>query len=305
MSSRWWAALVPVAAGAVLGGLWWLADGRTIVTLTGSIAFVPVWAGAAASVVFGAMQSASRRERRRAAALTADAVAAETERHRRFVARLDHELKNPIQGIRSALADVPSHRQLDSIDRQTRRLAGVLSDLRRLSEAESVALDVAPVDLTALVTEAVEVAQELPAAAEREWRVSLPRAPRPLPQVQGDHDLLTIALSNLLVNAVKYSGAGAEIEVRGYEDVQGVAIEVADTGMGIPADELATVWEELGRGREARGIEGSGVGLPFVRLIVARHGGSVRLRSRHGEGTAVTIALPLGAGPLEPIRQGR
>jgi signal transduction histidine kinase len=107
------------------------------------------------------------------------------------------------------------------------------------------------------------------------------------------------------VNAVKYSGAGAEIEVRGYEDAQGVAIEVADTGMGIPADELATVWEELGRGREARGIEGSGVGLPFVRLIVARHGGSVRLRSRHGEGTAVTIALPLGAGPLEPIRQGR
>ena len=71
-----------------------------------------------------------------------------------------------------------------------------------------------------------------------------------------------------------------------------MVIEVADTGPGIPADELDEVWEELARGRAARGIPGTGLGFPLVRTVVARHGGSERIRSRVGQGTVVSLRLP-------------
>ena len=85
--------------------------------------------------------------------------------------------------------------------------------------------------------------------------MSLPQAPRPLPHVRGDSDLLFLAVSNVLSNAVKYSPPGAHIEVRGREESGWVVIECADTGRGIAPDEIETVWEELGRSREVRGTE--------------------------------------------------
>jgi two-component system OmpR family sensor kinase len=83
------------------------------------------------------------------------------------------------------------------------------------------------------------------------------------------------------------------VEVRAFEDGTFVAIEVADTGPGIPEDEEAQVWEELYRGQGARGVPGSGLGLALVRAIVERHGGGVSLRSRAGQGTVVTMRLPV------------
>jgi two-component system OmpR family sensor kinase len=72
-----------------------------------------------------------------------------------------------------------------------------------------------------------------------------------------------------------------------------VAIEVADTGPGIPQEELPRAWEELYRGQGAQGVPGSGLGLALVRAIVERHGGQVTLRSRAGQGTVVTMRLPV------------
>jgi two-component system OmpR family sensor kinase len=74
-----------------------------------------------------------------------------------------------------------------------------------------------------------------------------------------------------------------------------VLIEVADTGAGIPADEIDQVWQELARGRHARSLPGTGIGLALVRVIVARHGGQVAIRSRDGQGTVVSVRL-LAAG---------
>jgi two-component system OmpR family sensor kinase len=70
-------------------------------------------------------------------------------------------------------------------------------------------------------------------------------------------------------------------------------IEVADTGPGIPEDEIPRVWEELYRGREARGVPGSGLGLALVRAVIERHGGQVTMRSRVGQGTVVRVTLPI------------
>ena len=93
---------------------------------------------------------------------------------------------------------------------------------------------------------------------------------------------------------------GDRIEVRTFEDGSSVVVEVADTGPGIPADELPHVWEELFRGNGARGVQGSGLGMALVRAIIERHGGSLALRSRVDQGTVVTARLPLGSGTNLP-----
>jgi two-component system OmpR family sensor kinase len=84
------------------------------------------------------------------------------------------------------------------------------------------------------------------------------------------------------------------VEVRAFEDAEMVIVEVADTGSGIPEEEQPFVWQELYRGKEARGIPGSGLGLTLVQAITDRHGGQVTLRSRVEQGTVVTMRLPAG-----------
>jgi two-component system OmpR family sensor kinase len=83
------------------------------------------------------------------------------------------------------------------------------------------------------------------------------------------------------------------VEVRASEDGSWLLLEVADTGAGIPDDEIEEVWQELARGRAARSLPGTGIGLALVRVVVARHGGQVAIRSREGQGTVVTIRLPV------------
>jgi two-component system OmpR family sensor kinase len=109
--------------------------------------------------------------------------------------------------------------------------------------------------------------------------------------VAGDEDLLFLAVHNLLANAAKFCGSAGAVEVRAFRDPPWVVIEVADAGPGIPMDELNLIWEELGRGRAARGLPGSGLGLAMVRTIVGRHGGNVEVWSEEGRGTMFTLRL--------------
>jgi two-component system, OmpR family, sensor kinase len=83
------------------------------------------------------------------------------------------------------------------------------------------------------------------------------------------------------------------VEVRASEDGDWLLLEVADTGSGIPDDEISQVWDELARGRAARALPGTGIGLALVRVVVTRHGGQVAIRSRDGQGTVVSIRLPV------------
>jgi two-component system OmpR family sensor kinase len=149
------------------------------------------------------------------------------------------------------------------------------------------------VDVAELLREAVSLAQEQPQADARQLALTLPQAPWPVPDVLGDWDLLFLAAYNLLDNALKFTRPGDTVEVRAFEDGASAVIEVADTGPGISEEELPRVWEELYRGRGARGIPGSGLGLALVRAIVERHGGRVTMRSRAGRGTVVTMRLPV------------
>ncbi len=296
--------LGPLLLGLVLSLLWLATGGGAQVYVMGSLAWLPLLLGAAVTAVLAPALLAAHLQRGRAARDRRHALEQLAARHRRVLSRLDHELKNPIQGIRAALADEPSDRQRASIDAQSQRLTGLLRDLRRIGEVEETELELAPIDPTALVEEAVAAMGELPGAERRRVTIALPRAPRPLPRLVGDEDLLYLVLANALSNAVKYSAGQDAIEIRGREEEGMILLEIADTGRGIPADELETVWEELGRSRESRGIDGTGLGLPLVRAILERHGGSATLESWHGEGSTLTLRLPV-AGPVgEAARTG-
>jgi two-component system OmpR family sensor kinase len=219
------------------------------------------------------------------------------EEHRQFLQRLDHELKNPLTAIQAGLANLDgasNERAIESIKAQTQRLSRLVADLRKLAELETRPIERSPVNLTEILQETVAIIQEEPEAAERSINLSLPQAPWPLPDVQGDEDLLLLALLNLLGNAVKFSEPGATVEVRAFEAADMVIVEVADTGPGIPEGEVPFVWQELYRGQGARGVPGSGLGLALVRAITERHGGQVTIRSRVHQGTVVTMKLPTG-----------
>ena len=128
---------------------------------------------------------------------------------------------------------------------------------------------------------------------DRQLLLITPSAPWPIPEIQGDPDLLMLAVHNLIDNALKFTAPGDTVEIRAQEEGRNVVIEVADTGRGIPNDEQNRIWEELYRGRGSRNIPGSGLGLPLVKNIIKKHGGYVDLRSKPDQGSVFRLHLPL------------
>jgi two-component system OmpR family sensor kinase len=263
-----------------------------------------------------------QRAREESASAAVETAAAE---HRRFLLRLDHELKNPVTAIQAGLANLASELAatptsvsvsadampggaelapapgigaaapagaLHSVSTQVRRLADLVAELRKLAELETRPIERVPVDLADMLTEVHEAVGELPGAAERVVTLTIPQAPWPLGTIPGDRDLLFLAIHNLVVNAVKFTGPGDRIEMRARDEGDQVVVEVADTGIGIPGDEVDQVWDELARGSAAAGTPGSGLGLALARVIVGRHEGTVWVRSRVGDGTVVGFRLP-------------
>lgn len=303
--ARWGPALLPLAAGIALWtatrtGL--LDDVRLQVSLTALRSDWLLAAGALLSAAAcGGAAVATRRDagwRRRLARQTAAA----SQDRRRLLSRLDHELKNPLTAMGAAVANVsatgPGPDQdagLRSITEQVLRLSRLTADLRKIADIEIRGVDRRPVDVWELLEEAVDVLREQPGAADRELSVDLPRAPWPLPQISGDYDLLSLAIGNLLDNALKYTPPGGRIEVRARESAGHVVIEVADTGPGIDAEDLPQIWAELYRSPRARTVPGSGLGLPLVRAVAEQHGGTVDADSRLGSGTVVRVELPAQA----------
>lgn len=225
------------------------------------------------------------------------------ESRRQFIRRLDHEIKNPLTGLQAALvnmsetsADADRHRASENARHALDRLKRLLADLRKLAELEERPLERLPVDIPALLEEVTEAVQSLPAAQERKISVLISRVPWPFPPVTGDRDLLSLVFYNLLENALKFTSLDDSVEVRALEDGRAIVVEVADNGMGIPPAELPKIFEELYRGVNARGTEGSGLGLALTRRIVALHDGALEVRSRQDDprGTVFTVRLPVG-----------
>jgi two-component system, OmpR family, sensor kinase len=313
--------LAPLLIGTALGVVMQVTEPETRLYAMMSPALLAGVAGLLGTVVLAVVTLIRRRNAVATEAAVRDAVAAAAEDRRRFLLRLDHELKNPLTAIRAGLANIEqvgamatagtsSGAALASVSAQANRITRLLGDLRKLADLETQEIEAAPVDLPSLLHEVEEAIGAIPSASERVIRVSVPQAPWPLPLIEGDRDLLFIALQNLVANAVKFSAPGDTVEVRASEDGSWLLLEVADTGAGIPEDEIGEVWHELARGRAARSLPGTGIGLALVRVVVVRHGGQVAIRSRDGQGTVVSIRLPVPgrartASTVADLRQRR
>ena len=227
----------------------------------------------------------------------------EMEQNRRsFLRRLDHEIKNPLTGLRAALVNMQETQAADerqhaveNAGRAVSRLSRLLADLRKLSDLGERPLERAFVDVPDLLQDAVDAAHVLPAFEGREVSLLIPKVPSPFPSITGDRDLLVLAVYNLIENALKFTCAEDSVEVRASEDGHFVVIEVADSGVGIPPDDVPKIFEELYRGSNARSTEGSGLGLALVKRIIALHSGMINVRSSQSEprGTVFTIRLPV------------
>lgn len=258
--------------------------------------------GAALTAVILYLVLSARRDMLRRKLAVAREHNARAEAQRRFLRRLDHELKNPLTGIRAALANLEgsgtpaaSPQAIPDIQRQVERLTRLTADLRKLADLEEIPLEYAKVDFGALLEETVEAVRALPSGSGRDLRLVIPKVPWPLPEIVGDRDLLSLAFYNLIENALKFTAKEDTVEVRAMEHDRQVQVEIADTGPGIPAEDLPRVFEELYRGTNARGHEGSGLGLALVRRVIDRHQGTIAVRSRRegGRGTVFTVTLPV------------
>jgi two-component system, OmpR family, sensor kinase len=221
---------------------------------------------------------------------------------RRFFQRLDHELKNPLTIIRLGMVNLQQSPDLNSeqghslerISIQVQRLQKLVVDLRLLYELDASRIERKPVNLRDLMEEAIDLSGQV-AEPTRKINLNVQQMPWPVSDILGDRDLLVLVFRNLLDNALKFSAASSSVEVRVTEDGRMASVEIVDTGTGIPAEELAHIFEELYRGENARGVPGSGLGLKLVERIISLHQGDIQVRSKPEMGSVFTIKLPLAS----------
>jgi signal transduction histidine kinase len=221
-----------------------------------------------------------------------------------FVAGVSHELRTPLAVICSAgenlsdgvVADAQQVRRYGAlIQAEGRRLGDMVERVLQFAGIGSGSASQArtEVDLAAVIEDAVRAASL--DARERGIPIAV-RLASALPATIGDAAALRSAVQNVVGNAVKYSAAGATVEVTAeVVDERVVRIQVADRGLGIDAADLRHVFKPFFRGRRALDaqVRGTGVGLSVVRHVVQSHGGDVRIDSRAAQGTTVTIVLPV------------
>ncbi|MFJ2553762.1 sensor histidine kinase [Microbacterium sp. NPDC087591] len=297
---------VPVGVCAITAGAMAAAGDPRLLAIDLALPGAVLIAGALVSAIPAVMlivHRARRRARTRVQTAVTEAVTQaslqERAHHQRFLARLDHELKNPLTAIRATAAAAAAAAQGDSavaewhvIDAQATKLSALVRDLRKLAELETRPLEREVVDLEQMLAEAITALSIQNPAAGARISLTVTRVPWPVPPLTADLDLLSLAVDNVLANAAKYSTQGP-IEVRLREQDGWAVIDVADAGRGIPAGDLPTVFDELARAQNARDVSGSGIGLTLVATVMRHHGGDVSVRSAEGAGTVLTLRLPI------------
>ncbi len=179
----------------------------------------------------------------------------------------------------------------DLLQRQVSVVSEV-TDAAYVQMGERLALRVESVDLGALAGEVADMLAHAHGATAPVIDVAAPTGV----VIVGDRDRLARVLQNIIGNAVKYSPAGAPVQVSVRAEGDGAVVVVRDAGVGIPAGEIDRVFTPFYRASTARGVAGTGLGLAGARGIVAQHGGTITLESAPGVGTTVTITLPGAEG---------
>jgi two-component system, OmpR family, sensor histidine kinase BaeS len=225
----------------------------------------------------------------------ADGLARQEQLRRILVADVAHELRTPVavlQAGHEALLDgvVPATAgQLASLRDEVMRLARMVDDLQSLAAAEAAALQLTlrPADLAEIAaTAGASMAGHLESS---QLTLACELAPAP---VRADSRWMHQVITNLLGNAAKFTPAGGQVTLRTAASDERVTLTVADTGVGITADQLPHIFERFWRGTNSIRAAGSGIGLAVVAELVRGHDGEIEVSSVPGEGTTFVVTLP-------------
>lgn len=217
-------------------------------------------------------------------------------RERQFTSNASHELRTPLTAMQTIIeftqdgerSQEDYHLALDDLAKETSRLGGLVEDLLQLARGECVQiLQIEEIDLAVLLE---DVSDSLRPLAERKGFDLELSVISPL-VVTGDPDLLIRLVVNLLDNAIKFTNEGC-VTISAEEVGDQAWIKFADTGIGIPAEDLSHVFDRFYRVETSRSLSGVGLGLSIAQQIVHTHGGELKIESEPGQGTLVTVLLP-------------
>jgi signal transduction histidine kinase/CheY-like chemotaxis protein len=231
-----------------------------------------------------------------------------------FAANISHELRTPLNliiGFSETMANAPEtysrvvwsptlRGDIEQIYRSSRHLSGLIDDILDLSalEAQQLGLTVEEMDIQEVIEEAVAVVRDLYQA--KHLYLNVETAPA-LPCIRIDPIRIRQVLLNLLTNAIRFTREGGVTITTRLVD-RAIQVAVADTGIGIAAQDVARVFEEFGQvdGATSRKQEGTGLGIPLSKRLVELHGGQLWLESQPGIGTTFFFTLPVAPTGRQP-----
>ncbi len=223
---------------------------------------------------------------------------------RELIGNVSHDLRTPLAGIKamvetlqdSAIEDKHAAQDfLTRIDGEVDRLTQMVTELTELSHIETGKAELrrVPTNLNQLIEEVT--AQMNPLAESKNVTIST-QLGQDLPIVKIDRDRIRQTFINLVHNAVKFNHPGGKITISTGHNNESLIVNVADTGMGISAEDLPHVFERFYKADKARSQTGSGLGLAIAKHTIQAHGGSISVKSEEGKGSTFTFTLPLNSG---------
>ena len=232
---------------------------------------------------------------------------------RDFIANISHELKTPIgaisllsEAIQDAKDDPAAVSKFNQqLSRESKRLAQLVQDVIQLSRFQSTEVFAKGelVDIRAVIADAIDRNQIL--AQSRNMKINFEAGDEL--RVLGDAEMITVALKNLIENALHYSEDGAPVGVGAKLEKEIVSISVTDQGVGLSADDQKRIFERFYRVDQSRSREtgGTGLGLSIVKHVALSHQGEITVFSKPGVGSTFTLRLPAAATKIEGSEIGR
>ena len=228
-----------------------------------------------------------------------------------FLAAMSHELRTPLNSIIgfSELLErpiSPDGHEAATVQEFAGHIHGsglhlleLINEVLDLAKVEAGKLDLRPTvfDLEELVRQTIDSMQ--PLADRKAIRLGVEADGHQ--DVEADRSRIRQVVINLLSNAIKFTPEGGSVRVLLSGDGRSARLEVVDTGVGIAADDQASIFEAFKQAPAAAGLEGTGLGLTLARQLVEAHGGTIDLESEVGRGSRFTVVLPLGRASREPV----
>jgi len=228
-----------------------------------------------------------------------------------FIATVSHELRTPLQSImgftklivQDKVPDpMTQTRFLDTIDRESERLAGLIGDLLDVSrlEAGKFVLKRQRLSLRDTIR---SVIYELFSIINEKAILIVDNIPEGLPEIEADENRIKEVMLNLVSNAIKFSSEGGKITVNAQATHNEILVQIIDQGIGIPAEALPNLFQKFYQinGSDTRIRGGLGLGLYITKQIVEAHGGQIWVESKLNQGSTFSFTLPLTVAPGEPM----